>query len=402
MVRRFLVADALSLLGNAAAAVILPWLVLVRTGNATAAGTVAAASALPMLLSAIGGGVLIDRFGRRSMSVIADLGSAMSIAALPIVDATIGLNLGWFVVLGVAGALFDVPGLTAREALLPEVARASGTPIERVAGLREGTAAVVLLVGPGAGAVLLALTGGPAALWLTAATSALAALVTSSLRVRNAAPGTGARPARGNWWAEVAEGWRTLRDDQVLVALTVLVTASAALVGSLLGVLLPVRLAATTGPQWLGAVITAIAVGSLLGAGLYAASGARLHRRTWFVAGACVHGAGLVLVAALPGPPVMLLGAVLAGAGGAPLSSMLTVIVAERVPDVLRGRVLGFQNAVGLGVAPVGMLLAGIAVDRFGVLSVSRLMALAWAATILVVLALPALRRLEAVDAHHR
>jgi len=121
MVIRYLLADALSLFGNAVAAVALPWLVLVRTGDAAAAGVIAAAAALPILLAAVVGGWVVDRFGRRRISVGADLASAAAIAALPLVDAWTGLTLAWFIALGIAGALFDVPGMTAREALAPDV-----------------------------------------------------------------------------------------------------------------------------------------------------------------------------------------------------------------------------------------------------------------------------------------
>lgn len=90
MLLRYLVADALSLLGNAIAAIALPWLILVRTGDAATAGLVTAAATAPMLVAALAGGVLIDRFGRRRTSVAADLASAACVAALPLVDAAWG------------------------------------------------------------------------------------------------------------------------------------------------------------------------------------------------------------------------------------------------------------------------------------------------------------------------
>jgi len=402
MVRRFLAADALSLFGNAAAAVVLPWLVLVRTQDVGAAGTVAAVSALPMLLAAVGGGVLVDRLGRRRTSVLADLGSAASVAALPIVDATVGLDLGWFIALAIAGALFDVPGMTAREALLPDVAAAAGVPVERVAGLREAAAGTVLLLGPAAGAALLAILGGSGALWLTAAASAAAAAITATLRVPDtAAPADAARGPRA-WLADLVVGWTVLRGDRVLAVLTGLTTAAVAVLGPLLWLVLPAHLAGTASPGWLGAVIAGLAVGGLAGSSLYAVLATRLTRRGWFVAGVVVQGAGLVLISLLPAPWLLVAGAVLAGLGGGPLSPLLTVVIAERVPAQARGRVLGLQNAAVLAAMPVGLYLAGLAADEFGVLPVGRLVAVAWGAVTLAALAAPSLRRLEVVGAHDR
>ena len=60
---------------------LLPWLVLERTGDPAMAGTVAAASALPGAIAAFAGGHLIDKIGRRRMTVLSDIGSALAVAA---------------------------------------------------------------------------------------------------------------------------------------------------------------------------------------------------------------------------------------------------------------------------------------------------------------------------------
>src|SRR5262245_57118297 len=80
----FLLIESATLLsgtGNGVAAVALPWLVLERTGRPAAAGIVAAAAALPMLLSSLVAGAIVDRFGRRRTAVVADLLSAGAVAA---------------------------------------------------------------------------------------------------------------------------------------------------------------------------------------------------------------------------------------------------------------------------------------------------------------------------------
>ena len=100
----------------------LPWLVLTRTGDPAVTGLVAAVAALPAILAALVGGWLIDKVGQRRMSVLSDLGSALSVAGLAVVDRVFGLDLGWFIALGILGALFDVPGMTARETLMGRVA----------------------------------------------------------------------------------------------------------------------------------------------------------------------------------------------------------------------------------------------------------------------------------------
>ena len=91
---------ALSLFGNSAIAIVLPWLVLARTGDVTITATVATVSGIATVPATLLGGRLADRFGARRVAVLADIGSAVSVAALPVVDALWGLDLMWFVILG--------------------------------------------------------------------------------------------------------------------------------------------------------------------------------------------------------------------------------------------------------------------------------------------------------------
>ena len=55
----YFAADFISLVGNSAIGLALPWLVLLRTGDAAAAGLVAAATAVPAFIAAQMLGALI-------------------------------------------------------------------------------------------------------------------------------------------------------------------------------------------------------------------------------------------------------------------------------------------------------------------------------------------------------
>ena len=124
----YLGATFLSAFGNAIANVIWPWLVLQRTGDPAAAGLVTTCIVLPSAAFALIGGNLIDRFGRKRMSIISDIISAASVIALITVDATTGLTMAWFIALGIIGAVGDVPGMAARTALVGDISERSGKP----------------------------------------------------------------------------------------------------------------------------------------------------------------------------------------------------------------------------------------------------------------------------------
>lgn len=156
-VLRYLISDALSLLGNSIAGVVLPLVLLARTGDALAAGSLALICAVPQLVLGIVGGAVLDRVNRKAICVASDLISALSVALLPVIDATVGLSFGWFVALGLLGAVGDVPGMTARDALLPEVCEREGVDLQRFVGASQSLNALTGIVGPAAAALLIGL-----------------------------------------------------------------------------------------------------------------------------------------------------------------------------------------------------------------------------------------------------
>jgi MFS family permease len=127
-------------------------------------------SFLPVVLVGIFGGVIVDRLGFRTTSVVADLASAGA-AAIPLLDSTVGIELWQLLALVFAGALLDAPGATARQALFPEAVELAGIGMERATGIRAGVQQGSFLVGGPIGGILVAGFGATNALWLDAASS---------------------------------------------------------------------------------------------------------------------------------------------------------------------------------------------------------------------------------------
>ncbi len=371
----YLASETLSLLGNSIIAVALPLLVLQRTGSALAAGVVAAAATLPSVAAGLLGGAIVDRLDRRRVSVGADLLSAASVAALPVVDRVWGLDLGWFVVLGAVGAFGDLPGLTARDAMAPTVAARVGLAVDRVVALREGLGALVMVVGPAVAGLLLWLLPGATVLWVTAATSAGAALVTLLLPRHT---GQFERTASSAGLRGALAGFAVVRGDLVIRTLLVLSIGAVAVLGTLQGLVLPVHFAARDEPGLLGTVLSALAVGLLLGAGGYAALAPRLPPHRWFGLGLVVVLVGLCLVAALPPFPLLLLGAALAGVGSGPVNAVAMALVVTRVHEGLRGRVMAAQNTLMMLALPVVLLPVAVVVERISLRWAAAALGLLW------------------------
>lgn len=399
----YLASYLLSLLGNSIAGIALPLIVLSVTGSALGAGAVAAATAVPAVLAGLLMGVVIDRINRRISSVVTDLVSAASVAALPLIDMLSGLSLGWFILFGIIGSLGDVPGMTAREALLPAIVRHGGIASERLMGIREALGAVALLLGPAAAGTLMVLFDGSTVLWITAATSLTAALITLLIpnRVGTIDTTDGAEPAStGTGWAQLRDGFRVLFRSPFLVITTALSLASVIVLAAMQGLILPVYFTLAGQPGMLGFVLTALAAGMLIGGSIYAVAGTRGRRRSWFRAGLLGSTLGFAIIASLPSVWVVFAGAFIVGLSGGLFGSLIGVLMIERIPEQMRGRIMGTQNAMMTAASPVGIVVAAVLTEYAGVNIAAAALVGVWLIALALGLFARSLRNLEPSNEH--
>lgn len=402
---RFLTSSALSLLGNSVAGVVLPLILLARTGDPMAAGALALICAVPQMLAGLFGGALLDRLNRRDVSIVSDFVSALGIALLPVVDMVWGLDFGWFVALGLLSAVGDIPGMTARDTLLPAVTKRDGVDMQQFLGVSQSLDSLVVIVGPALAALLIGFGGDINALWVTAALSCAAALVTTTLpRAVGAIPredGAAAKPAstRGMVAATCSsfvEGLRILfKNDAVLRASTLLTLGITMVLGSFQGLVLPVYFTEAGHPELLGYVLSALSFGLLAGSLGYAALAPRLRKRTWYVISLLGMAAGVAVMGALPPYPVLLAGAALLGVTAGPASALLGFFAYDRIPADRRGSALGTQNALLLAVTPVAVFAAALGVSEAGTSATAVALIAAWALVTLGSLVARGMRNLD-------
>ena len=359
-------ATVLSGAGNGAALVILPWLVLERTGSAADAGILGAATALPLLASSLFSGAIVDRIGRRRTSIGSDLFSALSAASIPVVAATLGLNLPVLIALAVLGAVFDPAGVTAREAMLPGAAERSGWRLQRVNGVHEAVWGVAFLMGPGVGGLLIAAVGAASALWFTAGAFVASAIIVSAIRLPNA----DLRPepdATEGILRSIRTGVDFVRHDRLLLTMLVVIGALVAFYMPVESVLLPVEFEARNEPGRLGLLVTTVSAGWATGALLYAWIGHRVRRSLLFRCGLLATAGALALLVAVDAYPLMLLTGFALGVGYGPVGPILNLALQTRSPEHLRGRVVGLAASAEYATGPAGYVLVGAATSWLGV-----------------------------------
>ncbi|MFC6146508.1 MFS transporter [Corynebacterium nasicanis] len=370
----YLASAATSMLGNAVATIVWPWLVLERTGNPAAAGVVAAAIALPSLAVAFLGGYLIDTVGRKRMSIISDVISGLSVVGVILVDQAVGLTLASFIILGIIGAVGDIPGMAARSALVGDVARTSGRTVDFIAGLNQSIGGMAWLIGPALAGFLMAALPIELVLWVTAGCSLLAAGLTALLRLRPSmeeipvdVPDLGALRS----WAEVVRP----APIRLLAAISFV---SAALVSPYLAILMPAHFQRIDAPVQLGLAMSAYAVGMMASGFLIAAAGTT-RRRTIWVASMTFFTIGFAGMAALHYSWLVIAGMVIAGLGGGLLGPLQMVLVTEIIPERLRGRAFSVFMAIGQFSAPIGLIAATGLLTQVSIYVTAAVLAVAWA-----------------------
>lgn len=397
-----LAANAISLVGSALTAVALPWFVLQTTGSAARTGLVAAAAVLPAAAGGLLGGALVDRLGFKRVGVVSDVVGGVGIALIPLLDGTVGLAFWQLLLLVFVGALLDIPGLTARRSLLPDLAAAAGWRLERANAAFESSQHLALLLGPPVAGILVAALGAADVLWLDAATFAASAALVAGLVPAARAVRQSAAAGRGGYLGEIAAGLRFLRADRLLFALALTLTAANFLSGPLVAVLLPVFVAETYGRATaLGLAIAALGVGWLVGGLLYGSVGHRVPRRPLLLLAFLVGPIEIWILAASPTLPVLVATFGLAAVLGGPINPLLVTVRHERIPAELRGRVFATFSALAMLAQPAGLLLGGVLIDAVGFRPTVLLLAAGAQLVGVALLFVPALREMDASPAAH-
>ena len=356
-------------LGNSILMITIPWLILQETRSPAFAGLVAAISAIPGLIISPIGGWLVDHVGRRAVSVCADLLSSLAVFAFPIVALTYGLSSFSILLIAVVGAIFDPAGYTARKTLLTDVAKASEIELDRLNGIHDGFMGISWILGPAVGAGLISTVGAINSFWVAGGLFIFAAITIAFLRVgnlgkeaRDLAEKMGEKSDRS-----LRVGFQILWRDKLLRTLTIAILVIAAVYLPTETLVLPAYFEEQNNPAGLGIVISALAAGSTIGSFGYGWISARMSRKNLVRATLIGTAVSIVPMALLPPLPLFLLAAFLLGLSWGPFNPLETSLIQQRVPADQQGRVFGVQTAVFYTAPPLGMVLAGLSVESFGV-----------------------------------
>jgi len=336
------------------------WLVYRLTHDTLLMGTIGFASHIPVLLLGPLAGLAADRYSRRRLVIVAQVGfmtQGLVMAAL-----TFGgwINIPLILILSILWGVFNAFDIPARQALYIHLV--GKEDLLNAIALNSMTFNAARIVGPSIAGFLVSAFG-EGVCFLVNGLSFIG-VITSLLIMRTPEPGrdfsTGAA-------AHLREGfqyaWRNrpVRAKLMVVALSNLAAASIIVLG-------PVFADAMfhMGSHGLGLLTGALGLGAVIGT-LRLARHSEPSRMEGVVLVSAVHcGVALVLYAVSPSFYLCLLAAGLYGFGIFRLLASANTLIQTSITDAYRGRVMSLYSMTVIGMLPFGNLGAGAAAGLLG------------------------------------
>lgn len=352
-------------LGDGAWVSAIPLLVVARSGGPGALSAVAVATYLPWLLVSPTVGVLLDRFDRFRILAFSQSAQALIASCLAVLVAvnaySVSLVVGLSFMLGVA----EVFASNAHQVALPHVV-ATKDLARANSRLASADSLSNQLIGPPLGGLLVGI-GAYLALGLNALTFALSVVVILPLafgRSRVAAGGGSA--GGGGTWSSVADGWRFIRRQGVLLSLVFLFAGSMIANQVVISMLALLVRRETQSNIAYGAVLSGAAIGGLLASLVAHKIVVRLGDFWSIVLSVCASAAVLLVPTLIHS--IYAIGVSLAGmAGAGVIWNVVVVTLRQRVsPSEQLGRVNSTFRMAGWGLLPVGSILGGLVASSIG------------------------------------
>ncbi len=392
------IGNIVSYIGDMLTLLAIPWFVLQTTGSVIQTGITGLCATLPLVLSGIFGSALIDRVGYKRVSVIGDLFSGLTVLAVPLLYHTIGLAFWQLLVLVFVGGLLKSPADTARLSLVPDLAKLAHMRLERANALDDGMVRVSRFLGAPLAGVLIATIGTSNLLWLDACSFLFSAIIIGlsvpQLILLKSQGKT--ESEKSGYLHSIGEGIRFITRDPVLLTITLVVMVTNMLDNANFSVVQPAYILQTYHSAVpMGLLVAATGGAAFVGTIIFGSIGHRLPRRLTFGIGFTLGGALRFWIILLPNFNIILIYFVLAGFAIAPLNSLISTVMQERIPQAFRARVLGLFGAGVLAGIPLGTFISGFVVTWIGLRSTLLLMGGIYLLATLSILINPALKGME-------
>lgn len=325
-------------------------------------------SQLPILLFMLIGGVIADRHDRRRLLTASQYVQAFSAFMLAFLVWTGQIHVAFIFALSFISGLGQAFGGPAYQAMIPSLV--PKRDLSNAIALNSTQFNLSRVLGPGAGAAVLALIGTAWCFAINGLSFFLVVIALASLQV----PPHVTAPTQRSIGADLRDGLDYVRDNRLILVLTILVTISTFLSMPLL-IMLPafardVLTGSGTTETRLSLLMASQGVGAIIGALMVGSMGETRHLGRLLLGVQIMLG---LLIAGFALSTSFALSLVLLFVGGIFFMASFSIsfsLLQMTVPDALRGRVVSIYMVALRGGGPIGGLVAGALADIYSAPSV--------------------------------
>lgn len=354
--------QVLSLIGSRMTSLAIGIKVFSDTNQATPLALTAFFSTLPSLLSASIAGVFADRWNRRYMMIIADIGQAAGTLILLVSFVTGTFELWLLYLVAFIQAFFGTFQSPAFDAsitmLVPDEHRDRANAIQQLTGPASGIVAPVLA------GLLFTVVGVTGVMAIDLATFAVAVLVVLVIDIPHPQQTEEGRAMRTNVWRDALTGFRYLRSRQTLFSVALYVALVNFLLGGTFVLNTPYILTITGSETALGTLLGVMSAGSIVGGVIMSAWGGTRPRIHTIMPGIAVAGACLALYGLGRSPLALGATLFLLMLPLPMVNAAFMSIMQAKVPPDLQGRVFAAMSQISIGLMPIALALVGPLADR--------------------------------------
>lgn len=369
--RAYWIGQIISLSGTWMQQIAQSWLVYVLTKSAFYLGLISFLASFPALLFTLFGGVIADRYPRRNILIVTQCLSCLPAVILAILIHLNVINI-WHIatasfILGVATA-FDMP---ARQAFITEIV--SHEMITTAVALQSISFNIARIAGPVLAGFIVTHLSFYMCFYLNALS--FIPLILILLSIKPDFPLSASE--NSSFRKSLKEGFRfLLKNEQILY--TICAVGIFTLFGLSFMTILPIIAGEilNVGAKGFGIIVSSIGAGSLLAGILIALKKDIKEKLNHIFRASLLFPVAIFGIAFFNEFYITISFAFIIGFALVNFFIVSNSFIQHQTEQRLRGRVMSFFSFVFLGFTPIGNLLAGVLVDRFGVKPVLELYSL--------------------------
>ena len=352
----------LSLIGSWMQSVALPWLVLSITADAFKVSLVAAARFLPALLFTPFSGVLLDKFNRKKILLLAQIGMAVTASIFAVMSFCELYSFGKILFCAFASGIFTSMDAPSRQSMVKDLID-SPRDLANAIALNSMSFNVARIAGPALAGIVMALWG-VGFCFLFNALSFLGIIV-SLFFIRIPPSATTLSSRSGGVFASIGAGISYVSHKKILSELMIIVLIVATLVPNYnVTISALVKLSLDADERSFGYLMSALGAGAFCGA-LFVAIFDKLGIRK-IRSCAIAMGVSLALTGAANSFAWAAAGLAVTGFLFVITNSSINSTVQMHVSNEFRGRVLSLYALFLIGSTPFGALISGFFTELLG------------------------------------